>query len=51
MLTELQQVLIRVNQIKVYVKKVFCKVQDTFYLKEKNYDTMVEKSSCLSGLS
>lgn len=52
MLMESQQVLIKVNQIKVYVKKVSCLTGHFFIcLKEKKYDTLVEKSGRLSSLS
>lgn len=52
MLMESQQVLIKVNQIKVYVKKVSCLNRALFYLFEgEKYETLVEKSCCLSSLS
>ena len=52
MLMESQQVLIKVNQIKVYVKKMSCLNRALFCLFEgEKYDTLVEKSGRLSGLS
>lgn len=52
MLMESQQVLIKVNQIKVYVKKSVLFNRALFHLFEgEKYETLVEKSGRLSSLS